>query len=59
MVEKTITTSCINYESELEEYIKNGWNIVFIPPFIIDEYDHCMREYSEEFLVIKKLLKKL
>ena len=59
MVEKTITTSCINYESELGEYIKNGWNIVFIPPFIIDEYDHCMREYPEEFLVIKKLLKKL
>lgn len=57
MVEKTITTSCVNYENELEEYIKNGWNIVFIPPFIIDEYDHCMKEYPEEFLVIKRLLK--
>ena len=57
MVEKTITTSCVNYENELEEYIKNGWNIVFIPPFIIDKYDHCMKEYPEEFLVIKRLLK--
>lgn len=58
MQEKTITTSCINYEKELEEYIKNGWNVVFIPPFIIDKDNHCIKQYPEDFLVIKKLLKK-
>lgn len=57
MQEKTITTSCINYEKELEEYINKGWNIVFIPPFIIDKNNHCLKEYPEDFLVIKKLLK--
>ena len=57
MLEKTITTSCINYENELEEYINNGWNIVFIPPFIIDKDNHCLKEYPEDFLVIKRLLK--
>lgn len=56
MQEKTITTSCINYENELEEYINNGWNIQFIPPFIID--NNCLKEYPEDFLVIKRLLKK-
>lgn len=56
MQEKTITTSCINYEKELEEYINNGWNIQFIPPFIID--NNCLKEYPEDFLVIKRLLKK-
>lgn len=58
MQEKTITTSCINYEKELEEYIKNGWNVVFIPPFIIDKDNHCLKQYPEDFLVIKRLLKK-
>ncbi|MGM9834161.1 MAG: hypothetical protein ACI31M_00050 [Bacilli bacterium] len=58
MQEKTITTSCVNYEKELEEYIKNGWNVVFIPPFIIDKDNHCIKQYPEDFLVIKKLLKK-
>lgn len=57
MQEKTITTSCINYEKELEEYINNGWNIVFIPPFIIDKDNHCLKEYPKNFLVIKRLLK--
>ena len=58
MQEKIITTSCINYEDELEEYINNGWNVVFIPPIIIDENNHCLKEYPEDFLVIKKVLKK-
>lgn len=57
MQEKTITTSCINYEKELEEYIKNGWNVVFIPPFIIDKDNNCLKKYPEDFLVIKRLLK--
>lgn len=56
--EKTITTSCINYEQQLGEYIKNGWNVVFLPPFIIDKDNHCVKQYPEEFLVIKRLLKK-
>lgn len=59
MKEKTITTSCINYEKELEEYINNGWNVVFIPPFIIDKDNYCLKEYPEDFLVIKRLLKKI
>ena len=58
MQEKTITTSCINYENELEEYINNDWNIQFIPPFIIDKDNNCLKEYPEDFLVIKRLLKK-
>lgn len=58
MQEKTITTSCINYESELEEYINNGWNIQFLPPIIIDKDNNCLKEYPEDFLVIKRLLKK-
>lgn len=57
MQEKTITTSCINYENELEEYINNGWNVVFIPPFIIDKDNYCLKEYPEDFLVIKRILK--
>ena len=57
MLEKTITTSCINYENELEEYINNGWSVIFIPPFIIDKDNHCLKEYPEDFLVIKRLLK--
>lgn len=57
MQEKTITTSCINYENELEEYINNGWNIQFLPPIIIDKDNNCLKEYPEDFLVIKRLLK--
>lgn len=57
MQEKTITTSCINYENELREYINNGWNVTFISPFIIDEDNECLKEYPEEFLVIRRLLK--
>lgn len=58
MQEKTITTSCINYEVKFEEYIKKGWNIVFIPPIIIDEDNHNVIHYPEEFLTIRKILKK-
>ena len=58
MREKTITTSCVNYETEFEEYIKNGWNVEFIPPIIIDKYNRCVTEYPKEFLVMRKVLKK-
>lgn len=59
MKEKTITTSCVYYEKELEEYINNGWNVVFIPPLIIDRDKCCLEHYPEDFLIIKRLLKKL
>lgn len=55
-VDKTITTSLINYEDEFSEYINKGWNIVFIPPIIIDSYDNTVKEYPEEFIKIRKLL---
>lgn len=58
MREKTITTSCVNYETEFEEYIKNGWNVEFIPPIILDKYNRRIMEYPNEFLSIKKVLKK-
>ena len=57
MLEKTITTSCVNYEEELKEYINNGWNVIFLPPFIIDKDSNCLKKYPEDFLVIKRLLK--
>ena len=55
-VEKTITTSCINYETELYEYIKNGWKISFIPPIIIN--NGILEEYPEDFLKMRMILKK-
>lgn len=58
MREKTITTSCVNYETEFEEYIKNGWNVEFIPPIILDKYNRRIMEYPKEFLVMRKVLKK-
>ena len=59
MQDKTITTSCINYEQEFEEYIKRGWNIVFVPPIIIDEEEKCIKEYPQDFLTIRKVLKNM
>ncbi len=56
-VDKTITTSLINYEEEFKEYIDKGWTISFVPPIIIDECNHTIKEYPEEFLKIRKLLK--
>ncbi len=52
--DKTITTSCINYEKEFEEYIKRGWNIDFVTPIIFNSYTKRL-EYSDEFLSIKKM----
>lgn len=57
-VDKTITTSLINYEEEFKEYIDRGWNIVFVPPIIIDEHDKTVKDYPEEFLKIRKVLKR-
>ena len=57
-VDKTITTSLINYEEEFKEYIDKGWTISFVPPIIIDENDHTVKEYPEEFLIIRRILKR-
>ena len=54
-VEKTITTSCINYEEEFSEYIKKGWKIEFIPPYIV--YDGQLVKYPKDFLTIRRVLK--
>ena len=34
--DKTITTSCINYEEEFKEYIERGWHIDFVKPIIFN-----------------------
>ena len=57
-IPKTITTSCINYERVFEEYIKKGWSIAFIPPIIINKEKKEIEQYPNEFLVIRKILKK-
>ncbi len=54
-VEKTITTSCIKWKEEFSEYIKNGWKIVFIPPYIV--CDGQLVEYPKDFLTIRRVLK--
>lgn len=53
--DKTITTSCINYEKEFEEYIRKGWTIDFVKPIILNLYTKRVEEYSNEFLLIKKM----
>lgn len=55
---KTITTSLINYESEFNDYINNGWTIRFIPPIIINKDKKNIEEYDSDFLIIRQLLKK-
>ena len=54
-VEKTITTSCIKWAEEFSEYIKNGWTIKFIPPYIV--YNGVLVEYPKDFLTIRRVLK--
>jgi len=56
--DKIITTSLINYEDEFREYIEKGWKIDFLPPIIINESKGTIEEYPEEFLTIRKILKK-
>lgn len=59
MQNKTITTSCINYEEEFRDYIEKGWTIQFIKPIIINREKEIIEEYPSDFLTIKKLLKKI
>ena len=53
--DKTITTSCISYEEELSEYIERGWNIDFVKPIVLNPSTKRLEEYSDEFLLIKKM----
>lgn len=55
VLDKTITTSCINYEEEFKEYIEKGWHIDFIKPIVFNEYTKRLEEYSDEALLIKTL----
>ena len=55
-VEKTITTSKINWEEEFSEYIKHGWKIEFIPPYVLE--DCSLVEYNKDFIKIRNILKK-
>lgn len=56
--DKIITTSLINYEEEFREYLERGWTIDFLPPIIINEKKGILEEYPQEFLTIRKILKK-
>lgn len=55
--DKTITTSCVNYEVMFDEYIKSGWTIQFIPPIIMNKEKGYIEEYPKEFLTIRRILK--
>lgn len=57
-LKKTITTSDINYKESFKEYIDNGWNIVFIPPIIIQKDLGIISELDMESHFVKKLMKK-
>jgi len=56
--ENTITTSCINYEEQFSEYIKKGWRIQFLSPIIINKEKGIVEAYPEDFLTIRKVLRK-
>ncbi len=53
--DKTITTSCINYEEQLAEYINKGWRIDFVKPIVLDNYTKRIEEYPDEFLLIRNM----
>ena len=54
-VNKTITTSLIDYEDAFSEYIDRGWMIEFIPPIVLN--NGVLEEYNKDFLTIRKMLK--
>lgn len=56
--EKTITTSCINYEEEFVEYINRGWTIDFVKPIVLSPESKRLEEYNDDFILIRQLLKK-
>ena len=53
--DKTITTSCTNYEEEFAEYINKGWKIDFVEPIILDETTHRLKERDKEFTLIRNM----
>lgn len=56
-LEKTITTSDVNYKESFKEYIEKGWNIVFIPPIIIQRDLGKISELDMESSFVKKYVK--
>ena len=54
-VNKKITTSALNYETSFDEYIKNGWNIDFLPPIIIK--NGKLEEIDKDYIKVKKILR--
>ena len=57
-LKKTITTSDINYKESFKEYMEKGWNIVFIPPIIIQRELGKISELDMESSFVKKYIKK-
>lgn len=57
LLEKTITTSDVNYKESFKDYINNGWNIVFIPPIIIQRDIGVLSQLDMDSLYVKKYLK--
>ena len=56
--EKTITTSCINYDEQFREYIDKGWKIDFVKPIVLNDSTRRLEEYDDYFLTVRKILKK-
>ena len=56
-VDKTITTSDINYLEDFKEYIDRGWTIDFIKPIVLN-YKGRLEELSDDFIKIKTFRKK-
>lgn len=48
---RSIITSCLNYEKILEEYIVREWNISFLPPIILDKGE--LKEYPKEYIIAR------
>ena len=57
ILDKTITTSCINYEEQFKEYIDRGWKIDFVKPIVLNPVSRRLEEYNDDFLMIRKVLK--
>ena len=60
--DKIITTSSLNYEEELQEYIKRGWTIDFVKPIVLNPITKQLEEIDDEILITTKmhrLLKRL
>lgn len=56
-VNKTITTSDVNYEKEFLEYIDKGWNIKFIPPIVVRKDLGIVSLLDVESSLVKRYIK--